>query len=452
MALIFRLRKTGFLFFLAVSFQIARAQDGIAVHNYALNRPGVVMIKTVYSAKVSVNKMRMDERAFYQLLDKIQKADTAGAVFSQEQKLDIVLRIMNNYPARFFKKSLETIEEKQEITATGTGFLITGDGYHLIDRDNAFIRRQFILTAFQEITQAHINAFESSWAATFNEQQKNLLNNTYASLYSKLFPMTLSDLQKTVYVVYRVDSNNTETTETRAANIIIKGSPMPGKDVAILKIDGDTTLPDLKMADKDLPLVGEQLFVYGYPGPVTNNDFVSAVSAIEPTLTTGIVSAIKKSVNGWPVIQMDANINHGSSGGPVCNSEGAVVGLTTFGSLENSGSLAAGLNFSIPISILYEFMDSAGIEHSVSRSTSLFSEGLNYFEKCYFGKAIRDFQEVKKINAHYPTLDHYILACRQNIAAKKDIQSIRDRYIWIVILAILLLLVIYLIVRKKFFS
>ena len=68
MALIFRLRKTGFLFFLAVSFQIARAQDGIAVHNYALNRPGVVMIKTVYSAKVSVNKMRMDERAFYLLL------------------------------------------------------------------------------------------------------------------------------------------------------------------------------------------------------------------------------------------------------------------------------------------------------------------------------------------------------------------------------------------------
>ncbi len=102
----------------------------------------------------------------------------------------------------------------------------------------------------------------------------------------------------------------------------------------------------------NLPKVGEQLYVYGFPGPVTNNNYVATESAIEPTLTTGIVSALKKSVAGWPLIQMDANINRGSSGGPVCNEKGEVVGLTTFGSIENSGGLAAGLNFAIPVSIL----------------------------------------------------------------------------------------------------
>jgi len=354
-----------------------RAQNCSAAQNYALNRPGVVMIKTVYSANVYVNKMQMDERVFNRLLDSIQRVDTAGAIFSPEQKLDIVLKEMNNHPARFFKKSFDNIEQTQEITATGTGFFITGDGYvatncHLIDRDNAFIRRQFILTSFQQITDANIAAFENSWASKFTEQQKNILYNTYASVYSKLVPMTLSDLKKTVYVVYRKDGyGKGQTTETKAASIVIKGLPMPGKDVAVLKIDGDTSLPVLKIADEQLPQVGEQLFVYGYPGPVTNNDFVAAESAIEPTLTTGIVSAIKKSVNGWPVIQMDANINHGSSGGPVCNSNGEVIGLTTFGSLENSGGLAAGLNFSIPVSILNEFMDSAGIQPEVSKATKL---------------------------------------------------------------------------------
>ena len=138
----------------------------------------------------------------------------------------------------------------------------------------------------------------------------------------------------------------------KSAHVIIKGQPMPGKDIAILKMDGDSTLPTLKIAQDELPKVGEQLFVYGFPGPVTNNNYVAIESAIEPTLTTGIVSALKKSVAGWPLIQMDANINRGSSGGPVCNEKGEVVGLTTFGSIENSGGLAAGLNFAIPVSIL----------------------------------------------------------------------------------------------------
>ncbi len=449
-----RLYLIGILFFFTILSQTVCAQNCSAAQNYALNRPGVVMIKTVFSANVSVNKMRMDERVFNRLLDSIQRVDTAGAIFTAEQKLDIVLKEMNNRPARFFKKSYDYIEQTQEITATGTGFFISGDGYvatncHLIDRENAFIRRQFILTAFQQITQANINAFENSWAAKFTEQQKTLLYNTYASVYSKLFPMTLSDLKKTVYVVYRKDTGKGETTESKAASIVIKGLPMPGKDIAVLKIDADTSLPVLKIADEQLPKVGEQLFVYGYPGPVTNNDFVSAESAIEPTLTTGIVSAIKKSVNGWPVIQMDANINHGSSGGPVCNSKGEVVGLTTFGSLENSGGLAAGLNFSIPISILNEFTDSAGIEPKISKATKLFSEALDLFDKHYYRKALHNFQEVKNLNPNYPTVENYISDCKNRIDKKEDIEYKNVKYILISVGIFFLVLILFISFKKR---
>lgn len=452
--------RQGFIFFVLL-FLFASlsknscAQNGPAAQNYALNRPGVVMIKTVYSANVYLNKMQMDERVFNRLLDSIQTAETAGAIFSPEQKLDIVLKELNNHPAHFFKKTFDNIEQTQEITATGTGFFLTGDGYvatncHLIDRDNAFIRRQFILTAFQQITDANIAAFENSWASKFTEQQKNVLYNTYASLYSKLVPMTLSDLKKTVYVVYRKDvEGKGQTTETKAAGIIIKGLPMPGKDVAVLKIDGDSSLPVLKIAEEGLPQVGEQLFVYGYPGPVTNNDFVSAESAIEPTLTTGIVSAIKKSVNGWPVIQMDANINHGSSGGPVCNSSGEVVGITTFGSLENSGGLAAGLNFAIPVSILNEFMDSAGIEPELSKPTRLFAEALDCFGKHYYRKALHGFEEVKKLNADYPTAQNYIVICKSRIDKGEDEESKNVKYVLLGVGLFLLALILYISFVKK---
>jgi S1-C subfamily serine protease len=190
---------------------------------------------------------------------------------------------------------------------------------------------------------------------------------------------------------------------------------MPGKDIAILKIETKEEMPVLTIADPRLPMVGEQLFVYGYPGPVTNNDFVAAESAIEPTLTTGIVSAVKKAVGGWPLIQMDANINHGSSGGPVCNDRGEVIGLTTFGSLENTGGLAAGLNFAVPVTILDEYLDSAGITSHPGRSSQLYARGVDFYDHAYYGAALKKFEAVRAQSPHYPGLYTYIADCQENI-------------------------------------
>src|ERR1700722_15476322 len=394
------------------------------VQNYALNRPGVVMIRTEYSANVYVNSMRMDNRAFNRLLDSIQNLDHGGGV-TAEQKLDIVLREMNNRPARFFQTTFDYIKQPELITSIGTGFCLTGNGYvatncHLIDREDAFIRRQFILSAFRQITEASITALETSWASHFTEQQRSLLYNTYASVYPRLFSMILYDLRKAIYVVYRVDKEDGRTdTVKKAADIVIKGQPMPGKDIAILKIADGDELPVLKLAPELLPRVGEQLFVYGYPGPVTNNDFVSAASAIEPTLTTGIVSAIKQSVGDWPVIQMDANINHGSSGGPVCNENGEVVGLTTFGSLENTGGLAAGLNFAVPVSILNEYLDSAGVNPAPSEASRRFAHALDTYGQHRYNTALKEFRAVQQLNNHYPGIYTYIGDCQAMIKAGK---------------------------------
>src|SRR5258708_6561542 len=79
------------------------------VENYALNRPGIVMIRTEYSANVYVNSMKMDNKAFNSLLDSIQNLDHGGGV-TAEQKLDIVLEAMNNQPARFFQTTFDYIK------------------------------------------------------------------------------------------------------------------------------------------------------------------------------------------------------------------------------------------------------------------------------------------------------------------------------------------------------
>ena len=372
------------------------------------------MVRTVFSADVYVNKMQLDSRHFNHLVDSIHKVDSIGVIYTAEEKLNIVLKEINNHPNLFFKASLDYIKEPEEITSSGTGFLVTGDGYvatncHLIDRDNAFIRRQFFLSAFQQITDANISALENAWATRFSDQQKSILYNTYASVYARLFSMALYDLKKEIYIEYSIDTDSGKTSSIKkSAQVIIKGQPMPGKDIAILKMDGDSTLPTLTIAQDELPKVGEQLFVYGFPGPVTNNNYVSTESAIEPTLTTGIVSALKNSVGGWPLIQMDANINRGSSGGPVCNEKGEVVGLTTFGSLENSGGLAAGLNFAIPVSILEEYLDSAGVTANPSETSRLFGEGVVFYDRGFYRDALVKFKTVNELNNRFPGLAYYI--------------------------------------------
>ena len=457
--------RPDFRFFFALALLIGTHLPGYGQHtsssgvgNYALNRPGVVMVRTEYSANVYVNSMKMDSKAFNALLDSIQKLDHAGGV-SAEQKLDIVLREMNLRPGRFFQTTFDYIKQAEQITATGTGFFITDNGYvatncHLIERDDAFIRRQFILSAFQQITDASISALETSWATHFTEQQRSLLYNTYASVYSRLFSMILYDLKKTIYVVYRCDTEDKGPgSEKKPARVIVKGQPMPGKDIAILKIETNREMPVLSIADARLPQVGEQLFVYGYPGPVTNNDFLSVESAIEPTLTTGIVSALKKSVGGWPLIQMDANINHGSSGGPVCNEKGEVIGLTTFGSIENTGGLAAGLNFAVPVAILNEYLDTAGIIPRPGRATEMFARATAFYDGQHYRAALKEFEALRQLNNSYPGLYTYISDCRENIKKGKGKGSGPVEHV-LLIGSLLLFLVggitlLYLVIPKK---
>jgi serine protease Do len=92
-----------------------------------------------------------------------------------------------------------------------------------------------------------------------------------------------------------------------------------------------------------------------------------------------------------------------------------VVGLTTFGSLENTGGLAAGLNFAIPVSILNEYLDTAGITPEPGRATRWFAEGLGSFDKQHYRTALKKFESVLRLNSHYPGIYMYIADCKENI-------------------------------------
>ncbi|MFL5738874.1 MAG: S1C family serine protease [Flavisolibacter sp.] len=101
----------------------------------------------------------------------------------------------------------------------------------------------------------------------------------------------------------------------------IKGSD-ESTDIALLKIDGHG-LRALSFADSDLLKPGQIAIAIGNP------------YGLQQTITTGVVSAVGRSLragNGRlidDVVQTDAALNPGNSGGPLLNSEGAVIGVNT---------------------------------------------------------------------------------------------------------------------------
>ena len=223
---------------------------------------------------------------------------------------------------------------------------------------------------------------------------------------------------------------------------------MPGKDVAIVKLMDVKNLPTLRVSTDSVVRIGERILVFGYPEPATTNAFLAAESNSDPTLTSGIISAIKQSIGGWPVIQVDAMISHGSSGSPVCNEDGEVIGLATFGSLEqNTGNLASGYNFAIPVSVMREFLDSVKVQPQLSLASKLYNEGLDFFYDAFYNKALKKFEEVQKLNSNYPQLNYYEAQCRNKIAAGEDKESFMQKNFFRIMAFILFIGGVYIIYR-----
>ncbi|HEU4994120.1 MAG TPA: S1C family serine protease [Gemmatimonadaceae bacterium] len=119
-------------------------------------------------------------------------------------------------------------------------------------------------------------------------------------------------------------------------------------DLALLRVNGDNIRP-LPLAGDDAAEVGEPVFVTGNPLGQTG------------TFTSGLVSA-HRAAQGLTYLQISAPIAPGSSGGPVMNERGEVLGVTTL-RLQR----AASLNFAVPVRYLHRLVGSVGSSKPYAR-------------------------------------------------------------------------------------
>ena len=245
--------------------------------------------------------------------------------------------VSSNYYSMF---GFSSTPQKSSATASGSGIIISEDGYIL--------------------TNNHIVATTSS-------------DSFYQVSEANKVTVTLYD-DKTEY----------------EAKIIGKDEQT---DLAVIKID-KTGLTKAEFADSDSIKVGEFAMAVGNP------------LGMQSSITCGVISAVNREVTDtdnktFKLIQTDAAINSGNSGGALVNSEGKVIGVNT---LKLSGTGIEGMGFAIPIN-----------------STSSITEQLIQYSKVkrpYIGIGGVDLDE-KIAKAHNLVVGIYVKTIEDFSAAEK---------------------------------
>ena len=183
-----------------------------------------------------------------------------------------------------------------------------------------------------------------------------------------------SDIEETIIVTnYHVVEGNPYSIsvwieEEEAVSATIVGYT-DQKDMCILKLAYPVSLKALPLA-KEEAKQGAAVYAVGFPGAA---DFLSDKEAhisTDATITDGIVSAIRESTvssYGTPtkILQINAAINSGNSGGPLFNANGEVVGINTYGINDSQGIFGA-----IDLSELTTFLMSQGISFESNKNDS----------------------------------------------------------------------------------
>jgi S1-C subfamily serine protease len=155
-----------------------------------------------------------------------------------------------------------------------------------------------------------------------------ILTNNHVIDNAQRVEVTLSDKKKYKATVLTVDK---------------------GHDLALIKINNVPDLVPATLAESTGLMVGQRVYAIGNP------------FGLSGTMTRGIVSAIR-SIRGSdnnPIedaIQTDAAVNPGNSGGPLLNSKGEVIGITTM-IASNGADQSSGIGFAIPINTAKAVLD-----------------------------------------------------------------------------------------------
>lgn len=151
------------------------------------------------------------------------------------------------------------------------------------------------------------------------------------------------------------------------------------RDLAIIQIPG-YDLPTVRLGNSNNVTEAENVLLIG------------AANGLQGSITSGIISAIRKLPEGFSVIQTDAAANPGNSGGPLINSAGEVIGILGFKIVG-----AEGQNFAVPINYARGIADNAQLDVDINAFRLKMSSTKSQLSVKNINSRVKSLKEVKSV-------------------------------------------------------
>jgi serine protease Do len=399
---------------------------------FVTSKPGTVMVLADFKAHLTVPDSKLDDARFEYLKNKAidmvlsgQLPDDSNAIASW--MIDQVL----SDPISYFQPTDQMRQADVELVGQGSGFVVSPDGYivtnaHVVAPDDGELKQQLATAGLKQFIDQDVKDFISSSGGQASPALVQKVTQAVTTYDTKYLQVARLDKSYTVQVGAALPGVAIGAKDI-TADLSSAGQQIPGKDVAVLKVERND-LPTVPLGDDSQVNTGDKVYVLGYPAAATFHPILSDQSQVEPTMTSGTVSAKKTMPGGWSVVQIDAPITHGSSGGPVFDAEGRVIGIATFGSVDpNTGQEIQGFNFAVPVSVAREFIGKAGARPAQGVVTEKYDDAIALYDKQWYSDALAEFQQVNSLSPGHPYVQEYIGKSQLAVAQGKD--RSRDKYI-----------------------
>lgn len=154
------------------------------------------------------------------------------------------------------------------------------------------------------------------------------------------------------------------------------------KDIAIIRLDKATTKRNaLQLKEPTEEMVGNTIYAIGYPG-LAEDILVDATTSWgenDSTVTSGTISRLfTQSGTGQRNVQIDCDIKHGNSGGPVVDESGAAIGVATWG-ISNSNQES--MKYAVSISEVIPLLNQYSVDYMMAGSASVDDPAVQTFSE-----------------------------------------------------------------------
>ncbi len=300
--------------------------------------------------------------------------------------------------------------------ATGSGFVVTPNGAvitasHVVEPDQQSMRNY---AANKIVLEGYGYTYPDSSSSPFDQYtlpigyRNQLLQQCY---HAVACDFTITPIETVYSAVDVAQGQLPKGTPAR----VLTSTGFANTDVAVLQVNG-TNMPTVSLGDTASNLQpGDDVTALGFPG--TSRDSLQT-GVTQPNKVFGKVSNIRPQGTS-NLIEVDANIEPGMSGGPVIDQAGDVIGLISFSTVQSSGE--SGAKYLRTIDDIKAALASAGVTPARGPVDDAFSAAMELYWGNHFTAAVPALQRVLDVYPGHPLATQTLALAQAKVGTKDDV-------------------------------